>query len=298
MAWKAVLELNSDRSIRSGSEGALCDAIRRGADLRIYTGFVYNEHIDPSSVNAELVQEVSDFRITYLLADNWAAGIMSQRMPIQPPMGFGPRPSMSFFMYNQNGQQGIARPFLDGAPAKGAPGPSEPEDMRAYPKYHQQDCWDSETNAPSHNFIYDFESYTFFVRDNWSEVFGHGPDGTATSGSLDDLVDAFLQGYEIKAAIRGLCADLADSHGQRIPHEVFVHCGPCYFNTESRVFCAGSQPVVRVRPAIPMLYKSRGWDFGWLMPRTDGFVAQWLCDPYSLTFQKRHGHYEIRWFAG
>jgi hypothetical protein len=35
--------------------------------------------------------------------------------------------------------------------------------------------------------------------------------------------------------------------------------------TERRIFCAGAQPVVRVKPAIPMRYESRGWDFGWLM---------------------------------
>jgi len=115
--WNSVLELAADRSVVAGSREALRDAIGAGADLRIYTEFRYNEHIDPESDNSELVTEVSDFRVTYLVdEERWAAGIMSLRMPIQPPDGFGPRPSMSFFMYNENGEQAIARPHLDACP--------------------------------------------------------------------------------------------------------------------------------------------------------------------------------------
>ena len=33
------------------------------------------------------------------------------------------------------------------------------------------------------------------------------------------------------------------------------------------------------------------------MARTDGHVARWLCDPYTLTFQKSAGRYAMRWFA-
>jgi len=46
-----------------------------------------------------------------------------------------------------------------------------------------------------------------------------------------------------------------------------------------------------------MQYKSKEWDFGWLMPRTDGYVARWLCDPYTLQFRKTDGQYAIRWFV-
>ncbi|RKX97226.1 MAG: hypothetical protein DRZ90_06885, partial [Spirochaetes bacterium] len=60
-SWKNVLELSSNRNIVSGSEKALCDAIGRGADLRIYTEFRHNEHIDTSSDNNDLISEVSEF---------------------------------------------------------------------------------------------------------------------------------------------------------------------------------------------------------------------------------------------
>jgi len=206
---------------------------------------------------------------------------------------------MSFFMYNQNGQQAIARQFLDGKPAVGKRGPSKKSIMPDYhaPKYHEQDSWDVGTNAPSSNFIYGFEVFRYFVRDEWREVFSNSSNGEVVSGSLGELAGEFNKGCEIKVAIRGLCDDLGDRSGPVMDHEVFVHCGPCYYNTERRVFSTGSQPVVRVDPAIPLWYKSANWNFGWLMPRSDGFVARWLCDPYILKFAKSEGRYAIRWLV-
>ena len=60
---------------------------------------------------------------------------------------------------------------------------------------------------------------------------------------------------------------------------------------------AASQPVVRVRPSVPLRYETRNWDFGWLMPRSDGLVARWLVDPYTLKFHKSDGRYALRWFV-
>ena len=82
-AWKSVLELDSDRVVVAGSEDALRSAIGRGADLRIYTEFRHNEHIEPGADNSEMVWEVSDFRVTYLVEDRWVADIMNLRMPIR-----------------------------------------------------------------------------------------------------------------------------------------------------------------------------------------------------------------------
>ena len=55
-SWKSVLELDSGRNITSGSEKALNDAIRNGADLRVYTEFLHNEHIDVNSGNPEMCE--------------------------------------------------------------------------------------------------------------------------------------------------------------------------------------------------------------------------------------------------
>jgi len=296
--WKSVLTLDAKREPVAGSEQELLAAIRRGADLRIYTEFRNNEHLDTSSANAELVREVSEFRVTYLIEDRWAAGIMTLRQPILPPAGFGPRPSMSFFLYNQNGQQAIARPHLDGKPTTGSLGPAELDEAFAtMPKYRQSDNWDAGTNAPSHNFVYDFDVYHFYVRDDWREILAHSADGQVVAGSVESLVDAFATGAEVKLAIRGLCNDLDRDSDSAIDHELFVQAGPCYFHTEQKLFVAGTHPVVRVAPAVPLGYESGNWDFGWLMARTDGFVARSLVDPYSLEFSNGESHHELRWFV-
>jgi hypothetical protein len=291
--WTCALELNSQRSIIAGSEKALCDTLSRGADLRVYTEFHHNEHVDTRSDNPELVQEVSDFPTTILVDRRWSAGIMTFRMPINPPEGFGPRPSMSFFLYNQNGRQAIARPFLDGKPVTGTPGPSPLDDHSDMPKYHQFDSWDAQTNAPSSNFVYDFEIYKFLVNDSWREVLATDEHGKPISGSLDQLIHAFTQGCEVKVGISGLCRSL----GEGPSHELFVQTGPGYYNTQLKLFTTGTRPIVRVKPAIPMQYQTRGWDFGWLTARTDGRVQLWMCDPYTLQFQKTQEYFPIRWFV-
>ncbi|MBI2498196.1 MAG: hypothetical protein HYV75_09910 [Opitutae bacterium] len=288
--------LDQERRKVSGGPEKLAAAIRRGADLRIYTEFRHNEHIDTKSANHEIIQEVADFRTTYLVEDRWVAGIMTLRQPIELPNGFGPRPSMSFFMYNQDGLQAIARPYLDGARAEAEPGASAPDDHSDMPKYHQYDAWDAGTNAPSSNFVYDMGTFRYLVSDTWREVLACDADGTIRSGSVELLAEAAAQGCEVKVGLRGLASELAGG-ATAMDHEVFVHCGPCYYYTETKSFMVGTHPFVRVAPAIPMRYRSRGWDFGWLMPRSDGHIALWIVDPYTLKFRRAQARLPIRWFV-
>jgi hypothetical protein len=299
--WDCALELGADRCVVSGSEKNLAEVIGRAADLRIYTEFLHNEHIDVTSDSPERIKEVAEFPITYLLNETWTAGIMTLRQPIELPTGFGPRPSMSFFMYNQNGEQAIARPFLDGRAAMGPPDPVQDEPpMIADPamkKYHMRDSWDDETNAPSHNFVYDFDVFRYFVSDDWRQVLAHDDQGRVSSGSLEDLVDAFASGSAVKIAVSGLCNGLDPKTEPDIPHELFVEAGPGYYYTQQRLFMVGSHPIVRVKPAIPMRYQSRGWDFGWLMLRTDGRLVYRRCDPYTLAFDDLISHHAVRWFV-
>ena len=77
--WICALELDQDRQIIAGSEKALSNAVRRGADLRVGTAFRHNEHIDTCSTNTELVREVMDLRVVYLLKDYWGAGVQNLR---------------------------------------------------------------------------------------------------------------------------------------------------------------------------------------------------------------------------
>ncbi|MEZ6047085.1 MAG: hypothetical protein R3C11_16190 [Planctomycetaceae bacterium] len=295
-AWRSVLSLNSGREVISGSTEDLCKAIGRGADLRIYTEFKHNEHLVPGSDNDEVVEEVSEFSVTYLIDERWTAGIMSLRQPIEPPYGFGPRPSMSFFMYNQDGHQAIARPYLDKEPVTGQPGNSPFEPPDDMPRYHQQDNWDAGTRGPSHNFIYDFDEYRFYVRDDWQELLHHSETGEVLGGSLEELMDAFRSGCEMKVGIQDLCQDLSTTENP-LPHEVFIQLGPGYYHTRSQLFSAGSHPLIRVAPHIPMQYASGNWDFGWLMPRTDGFLARLLVDPLSQDFHKTETNHAMRWFV-
>lgn len=296
-SWECVLALDSQRQPESGSPVDLATAIRNGADLRVGTAFRHNEHIDTASDSSELIQEVMDFRITWLLQDHWVAGIENLRMPISLPDGFGPRESMSFFLYNQDGHQGIARPFLDGRPASGSPGEAPPVQPPDMPRYHELQSFDPETSAPSSTFIYDFEYFRYMVRSCWREVVSHDANGHVCSGSVEELADCFQQGAEIKVAIRGLCADLAATTADPVDHEVFVHLGACYYYTDRQLFIGSANPVVRTAPSIPLAYGSLAWDFGWLMPRTDGHVALWLCDPQTLKFRRESGRYAIRWFV-
>ncbi len=295
--WSNLLELNSARERISGSETELCNAIGNGADLRIETTFRHNEHIDITSGNHEWVREVSEFRVTYLLDHCWIAGFMTLRQPVDIPAGFGERPSLSLFMYNQNGQQAIARPYLDGGAVTGARGASPRVNHLDVPKYHSLSSWDSGTNAPSENFIYDFGLFRYWVQNEWKEVLSHDAKGAVMNGSLASLIEAFEAGCEIKVGVRGLCADLLDSPEDAMDHEVFVQIGFTYYYTESKLFLGESHPVVRVAPAIPLSYESNNWDYGWLMPRTDGFIAMLLFDPYTLQYRRKSGQYAIRWFV-
>jgi hypothetical protein len=295
-AWRVALELDERRSPAAGNAADLTAAIRRGADLRVTTAFRHREHVDPSSANDELVREAMDFRVTYLIGDQWVAGIENLRMPVGLPDGFGPRPSMSFFLYNQDGNQALARLFLDGEPTPPERPGALSNSEQSLPRMKVIASADEGTNAPSLHFVYDFDRYRFIVRERWREVLSHDDRGEVISGSYDDLVTAVDRGHEVKLAIRGLCADLGAEPGADPDHEVFVHVGPCYEYTRSGFLVVASHPLVRVRPSMPMIYRSREWDFGWLVVRSDGLVARWLCDPYRLRYAKSTVRHAVRWF--
>ena len=297
--WRKVLELDRDRRVIGGKSEDLAAAIRRGADLRILTEFVHGEHIDPTSGSDELVREVCDFQITYLLSNYWTAGIMQLRQPVSLPAGFGDRPSMSFFLYNQDGQQGIGRPFLDGSDADSKLQGSRVPDHPEMPKYHQHDNLDSNTNAPSHNFIYDFETFRYFVRDDWQQVLEHDAAGSVISGSVEQLARAFAAGRQVKLALRNLCSDLLLKTTAQTPieHEVFTRASSCYYYTQQQLFIAGADPLVRLGPSIPLQYSSGAWDICWIIARTDGFAVLRRLNPFTLKFDEIEGRHALRWFV-
>ena len=297
---RCVLELDMQRNIIGGSEEALQKAIRNAVDLRIYTEFRHNEHIDTSADNNQLIKEVSDFPATYLLDDKWVAAMMTLRQPVTLPDRFGERPSMSFFMYNQNGLQACARPFLDGAGHFEQEG-NEPAEMfnggkdGAPMEYmHSIDSFSS-GNCVGTNFIYDFYSYKFLVQDDWTEVLSHDADGNVISGSAKLLEEASEAGCEMKVGINGICEGLSGIKNT-MNHELFIQTGPHYYYTQNGFMVAETRPFVRVVPEIPMTYKKDNWDFGWAIVRSDGHVAGLYYDPATLKYRKTYTRHPMRWF--
>lgn len=301
-SWKCALELRPDRSIAAGSAASLCDAIRRGADLRVYTEWLYEEHIAPDIANPDpryngVLQEIIDMRETMLVDDRYAAGITTLRQPLQPIAGFNPAvPNrMSYFMYGMDGQQFCATVMLDDTKSTAAPGSFRVVPRpKAMPKMSETEENDIGTLAPSRNFIYDFEVYRYFVRDDWTPILSHDESGRVTSGSWDAFHQAHREGREFKVGIAGLCSELP---GASLRHEVFTLLGSGWVHTAMKTHEVSTHPLVRVVPAIPMKYRSRGWDVAWVIVRTDGKVKIRSLDPYTRTFRDRETRLACRWFV-
>ncbi|NLX97161.1 MAG: hypothetical protein GXY83_13385 [Rhodopirellula sp.] len=90
---KCVMTLDERRQLVAGNPNDLRAAVARGADLRSYSEFIHNEHIDPKSTSAEPVQESMDMRCTYLLDRRWVAGRLKpatldlcHRLGLDPPL--------------------------------------------------------------------------------------------------------------------------------------------------------------------------------------------------------------------
>ena len=303
--WSLALELAPDRSVVAGSKAALAAAIGRAADLRVYTEFLFEEHIipggngDPSQDGP--IREVIDFRETILVDGRHVGAITTQRQPLEPPFGFnGTDPKMSFFMYTSDGDQALANLVFAGV--DGAPPPGErevvppPADM---PKMGDQEYFDLGTSGPSRNFVYDMETYRYFVRDDWEVALAHEDDGTVTAGSFDRLEAAQVGGREIKVGIRDLAADLHGPAGPAVApgHEVFTPVGSGFLHTGPRIYAALTHPLVRVAAADPLRYGSGGWDVAWVFLRTDGRSVVRRLDPYTRTWSDRPARFACRWFA-
>ncbi len=207
--WTTALELASDRSTRAGSAEILAAAIGRGADLRVYTEFLFEEHIVPGGdddpANAGLIREVIDFRETILLDGRHVAGVTTLRQALHPPFGFNGAPRMSYFLYQGDGRQGCANVLFGDIPSGVHPGLRDeiptPPDM---PKMSPEVVYDVGTTGPSRNFVYDMETYRYVVRDDWQEVLAHDADGRVVRGSFDALEAAQVAGREFKVGIAGL----------------------------------------------------------------------------------------------
>jgi hypothetical protein len=300
--WTTVLELASDRSVRAGSKDVLAAAIRRGADLRIYTEFLYEEHILPGGGDPSLdgpIREVIDFRETLLVDDRYVAGITTLRQPLEPPHGFNGRdPRMSFFLYTMDGDQALANLVLGAMTDAAIPGERvvvpTPDDM---PKMGPQEFFDVGTSGPSRNFVYDMETYRFIVRDDWQQVLAHDADGSVTGGSFGALEEAQVGGLEIKVAIEGLGNGLAPTGSPVVPSETFTLVGSGFVHVRAGLYATLTHPLVRIAPSVPIRYRSGNWDVAWVFLRTDGHAQVRRIDPYTRDWVDRPARFACRWFA-
>lgn len=309
--WTTALELRPDRSVAAGSTQALVAALARGADLRMYTEFVFDEHIEPGWTGDPalhgLIREVIDFRQTIVVDGRHAAGMTTLRQPLHPPFGFnGTDPRMAYFFYTSDADQAranilIAGPEADAVRAAGGGTPGGPTLNPPPPgmtKMSPEEAYDLGTLGPSRNFVYDMEVYRFIVRDDWQEILAHDADGTVTGGSMDALEAAQIAGRELKVAIRGLAADVAASVGlPPIDHEIVANVGSGFFHVGPRLYNALTHPIVRVAPAIPLRYRSRGWDLVWVHLRTDGQATVRRLDPFTQAWSDTPARFAARWFA-
>eukprot|EP01051_Picozoa_sp_SAG22_P000320 SAG22_NODE_7_length_40155_cov_25.241356_33_plen_373_part_00 len=329
--WASQLRLDKARSAVGGSGAALAAAIAGGADLRVITGFAHNEHIDRSSSNGEIVLEPSSFPVTCALypdaaaaAPCWVAGFMTTRQPVNSNDNtghgaFGPTPAISLFMYNQDGRQARAAVQLDPEAFAAASVPAPPATTTAAAAAAKlggefvsptaailadglmsiQSQFDMDTDAPSSNFTYYFESYNFFTATRWVEALHTTSAGEVAAGSFEALAAACQAGSRVKVGVRELSADLQRPGGGGLSHEVFVECGWCFYYPESRKFSAATQLVVRCAPAAspPLAYGSGNWDLGWLLVESSGWTCYRRLDPYTLSWSDREGRHALRWFV-
>jgi len=288
--WRCALQLNRAREVVAGNRDALSAAIARGADVRLYTQFHWADHMGPALPDQGLVEESIDLRVMYLLEGDWPAGLTALRFPADAGLGFGGAASMSFFMYNWNGQFGIARPYFTAADKPTI----LPTDYG--PNYHVIGMFvDSHTLSPSHNATYAFEQYGWLVRDDWREVMSHDADGNVVRGSLNALVNAFRAGASVKVAVRDLCNGLTSKAPMH--HEIIVELWSMYYHRDKGFHSGESFPLVRIAPAKPPSYAASNWNFGWVLPRTDGFVHQLIIDPATRAVSRTVGRHSMRWMV-
>ena len=287
--WQCLLRLNRAREVVAGSRAALAKAVARGADVRLYTQFDWADHMGPGHEEQGLIEESIDLRVMYLLEGDWPAGLTALRFPADGGLGFGAAASLSFFMYNWNGEFGIARPYFSAADKPAA----LPVDFGL--NYRMIGAWsDSQTISPSHNATYEFEEYRWLVRDDWREVLSHDEQGATLHGSRDELVEAFRRGAGVKVAVGNACAALP---GRAIPHELIVELGSMYFHRDRGFHSGESLPLVRIAPGTPLRYASGNWNFGWILPRTDGVVHHLTIDPATRQVARSVARHAMRWMV-
>jgi hypothetical protein len=111
--------IDGQQKTTGGSRLVLADGIDSGSDVKIREVFEHREHVDPEADWDDTITEVAEFAVTMLITapdgERYVSAFQNVRQPIIPPRDFGPRPSLSLFCMSSDGQQAMARLFLDAA---------------------------------------------------------------------------------------------------------------------------------------------------------------------------------------
>ncbi|MBQ6544133.1 MAG: hypothetical protein IJL72_00185 [Lachnospiraceae bacterium] len=294
MARYVAMELNKNAKVCGGSAEALRKAIAGGADLRISTGFIHNEHIDPGSDNAGFILETSTFPETVLIDGKWAAGFMTLRQPVELRHGFGGQNAMSLFLYNEDGMQSMGRIEMDGSTFT-----ETLEDDQAYPmegkKVTTFSVYDTGTHGGARNFIWYFEPFRFIVDDGWEELYAADADGTCTFGDILALEEAYGLGRPIKMAVKGISEVLFGKSAHT--DEIFIHGSSSYDYQDEHLMISNSAPFVAVPADIPLTFRERQYHYCWFIARSDGHIEIRAYDPVLCTWKTVEAHLPVRFFA-
>ena len=264
-------------------------AIGRGADLRIYTEFLYEEHILPGGGDDRsgrpdprghrLPRDDPRRRTRTWPRSRPCASRWSRRTASTAPTRRC-RSSCTRWTASRRWPTSCSatrrRPSC--RPGERTVEPT-PADM---PKMGDQEFFDVGTTGPSRNFVYDMETYRFIVRDEWQEVLAHDADGRVTAGSFAALEEAQIAGREIKVGIRDLGRRPRDGGDRRVAHEV-VHARRVRLPPRPGRAVRHAHPSPRPdrAGAIPLRYRSGNWDVAWVFLRTDGQAHVRRIDPYT-----------------
>jgi len=287
-----AMTLNPKLEIIQGSVVNLNSLLAAGADLKVSTGFTFNEHIDINSKDDQTVAETSTFAQTVIIDDHWSAGFMTLRQPVELPNGFGTANSLSLFLYNQNGLQAMAKLVLDGQVEKAL---NNDTDDFGYVKNHLISMNDQGTCGVSRNFIYDFDFMAFSLNDIYEELFANSKEGICVGGSIDGMAEAYAKGRGIKLAVK----DISEALWGKSTHsdEHFLHCASSYYLTKEKVMIASSLPFISVPADIPLTYKARSYKYCWLVARSDGRVEIRSYSPFENKWLTQTMRTKLRWFA-
>ena len=277
-----VLKLDHDRRTVCGDVRLLNEKIGKGADIRIKTLFKHNEHVDIHSEDDQMVEETSYFPQTVLIDGSWSAYFMTLRQPVAIPDGFGHENALSLFLYNQDGTQAAARLSMDNSADETLIKDTEDHGFK---KMHTMMINDPGTYGVSMNFIYDFDSYTFYADDRYEDL----------GSDIDRISEAYGEGRSIKVGIKGINDALWGRN--ELEEEIFIHCSSSYYYTRSKSMVVNTQPFVSVPSCIPLIYKPKSFRYCWAILRSDQKARIRSFDPVKRLWKTVGTELCIRWFA-